>query len=123
MSPVADNGELIRQGCVFVRAVAVVVAEPHAESREELVVGDVLRLSPNHAPRDLELALLGERSRERRHDPVVLAREERVDRRERDVLVRPHIAGNDSLGGRSHQGTHQVDRRCGRRVSSGVDPW
>jgi hypothetical protein len=43
------------------------------------------------------------------------SRAKRVDRRQRDVLVRADVAGHDRLLGRRDERAHQVDRRCGHR--------
>jgi hypothetical protein len=50
----------------------------------------------------------------------VLPREQRVDRREADVLVRPHVAGLDSRARGCHECAHQVHVRRHARVAACV---
>jgi hypothetical protein len=92
---VADDGELVREARVHRRRVAAIRIEAHAERGQELVVGDVLGLRADDAPGDLELLLRREAGGQRRHDAVVLASEQRLDGRQRDVLVRADVSGYD----------------------------
>jgi hypothetical protein len=112
--PVADDRELVGETGVRPGVIAGIGRQPDAERGEELRVGDVLNLGADDAPRDLEPRLIGKRARQRRDDAVVLAREQRVDRGERDVLVRAHIAGDDGLRGLPHQRPHEIHRRRAR---------
>ena len=122
MSAVADDRELVPEAGVHVLPVAPVLRQPDPERGEELVVGDVLLLRPDDPARDLELQLLGKDARKARHDPVVLQRKQRVGGRERDVLVRAHIAGDEGLRGASGrlEPAHQCHRRGGRGVAACV---
>ena len=110
---VADDGELVAERRVDVRVVAAIVGEPHAERGQELVVGDELLLGADHAPGDLELLLLGQQPRQLIDDPVVLAREQRVRRRQRDVLVGAHVTGDHRLAGHAHQPALERHLRSG----------
>ncbi len=73
-------------------------------------------LGPDHAAGELELRVLRQAVRELVDDPVVLPREQRLDRRQRDVLVRTYVTGDDCIRGGPRQRAHQVHRRCGGHV-------
>ena len=120
VGPVRHDRELVGDARVDARGVAPVGSQLHAEVREELVVRDVLDLRADDAPGDLELLLVGQAGAgEARHDPVVLAEEERVDRGEGDVLVGPNVSGDDCLLRSCGEGAHQVHRRGRRCVPAG----
>ena len=77
------------------------------------MVGDVLLLRYDNAACDLEPVLVRQAVGQAGDDPVVLAREEGVRRGERDVFVRPHVAGDG--GARRVRGelAHEIHhRRC-----------
>ena len=120
----AEGGcrELVLDRRVHVRVVARVRREPDAECRQELVVGDELDLGADDTARDLELLLLRKEERKLRDDPVVLAREKRLGRRQRQILVRPHVAGDHRLVGHPHKRAHQIHRRGRRCVAARVRP-
>ena len=122
VSTESDRGELIRESGVDRRVVAGVRGQVDAHCREELVVGDVLLLRADDASGDVEPCLLRERLRHHRRDPVVLAHEQRRQRRKADVLVRPHVAGDDRSLRPTGQRAHQIHRRRRERIGSACVP-
>ena len=117
---VADDGELLRDAGVYVGVITAIRRQFDADCGQELVVGDVLLFGRHDASGDLELQLLRQRLRELIHDPVMLAGEQRLHRREGDVLVGPHVSSDDGVLRSAPEASHQVHRGCCRRVAAGV---
>ena len=122
MRAVADDRELVRKRRVDARVVAGVRAEPDAERGQKLRVGDVLDLRADDAPRDLEARVRGKRARKFGDDAIVLPSEQRVNRRQRDVLVRADVSGHDRVGRLRRQRPHEVHRGRRHRASR-VGAW
>jgi hypothetical protein len=112
VGPERHGGELVGDGRVDRRVVAVVVVEYNAHRRQVLLVGDELLCRRDDAPGDRELGLLVEGVGQSVDDAVVLADEQGVDRREGDVLVRPLVAGGDRGVPREEETTHTVHVRA-----------
>src|SRR5207302_9907134 len=91
---IPDHRELVRESGIHARLIAPVRLELDAEGRKELRISAVLDLRPDDPARDLEALFYGEVRRKRGDDAVVLASEERMQRGERDVLVRSDVAGD-----------------------------
>jgi hypothetical protein len=88
---------------------------------QELVVRDPLDLGADDATRDLELVLRAERGGEPGDDAVVLTREQRVHRGQRDVLVRADVPGDDRARRIAGERAHEVHHRCRAGISAGSD--
>jgi hypothetical protein len=115
---ISHGRELVIQFGVDGRLVALVAVKGHTERGEELRVGDVLLLGADHAAADLELLLVGEVLGQQRHDAVVLAREQRLDRGQLRVLVGAHVAGDHGVLGVPRELSARLHRGRGARVAA-----
>ena len=120
--PVGDGGELVQQRGVYPAAVASVGPQSRPHCGQELAVGDVLLLGSHHAAGDLEAQLGPQAGGQRVDDAVVLAREQRVQRGQRRVLVGPDIAGDGRVLGMADELPVDHHRRSGARVAARGGP-